>query len=305
MIDTPAASGAHGYKKAAPPEPPAASLALAPTAAATAPEDGRKGALMDGLTNGQGRADKSGALGQMNDDSSEDNGEKQKPDDARRARAPAAQAANAPAAGNAGAIGGASNYGGGGGAGVAPPAAPPPAPQAAPKPIVADRADPWASAQSTLAQPVAKDASKKEADASDLERARGAYANKNFADAAQQFDRIAANGGDPSAALWAARSVRDGNGCGAAIQRFDLVAGRQAASAIGNDALLEGGQCYRQLGQFEAARARLVRLLTVPSHAVRAQRELDAMNPKSATKPQPRKAPEPSPQAAPRKDSAF
>src|SRR5262249_14323399 len=160
-----------------------------------------------------------------------------------------------------------------------------PAPAAPPPPPAAKAADPYQLAPGGSTAASTKDASKKEAerDHSALDAARAQYANKNYADATRSFDQISASGGDASAALGAARSVRAGNGCAAATQRFDTVAGRQAGSGNGNDALLEGGQCYRQLGQFEAARARLVRLLTVPSHAAKAQRELDAMAPRAAT----------------------
>jgi hypothetical protein len=324
-IDTQTASAAHGYKKVAPPEPAAApaaaaSVAVAPTATSAADD---KSGFMDNLTGGQGRGDKGGALGQMNDG-----------DDEKQKLAQGMGRTRAAGPSNAGAIGGASNYAGGGGSGAGypgqaaasppPPSAPADVPPKRSSTIVADRApasppakpaaampaDPYAApaggAQAAAESKEDRGKKEKERDTSVLDAARAQYTNKNYADATRQFDQITANGGDASAALWAARSVRDGNGCSAALLRFDSVAGRQAGSAIGNDALLEGGQCYRQLGQFEAARARLVRLLTVPSHAARAQRELDAMSPKASTKPVPRKAPEPSQQqAAPSKGNAF
>jgi hypothetical protein len=324
-LDTPAANAAHGAKKAA--DPAAASAVAmatataAPAAAAPVPEAEAKG-LMDGLTKGEGRADKAGALGALDMDGESDKqvDEKNKTS-ATRGAGPS----------NAGAIGGASTYR------ARPAAAPPPAapggggyvyPQAPPmrtppKPSFDPSANQYGQgtnqpaatalpppppAPATLAPQagdLSKEGKKEDQSPSAFDAARTAYTQRNFADATRQFDALAASG-DNTAALWAARSVRDGSGCGAALTRYDTIAGRQAGTGNGNDALLEGGQCYRQLGQFEAARARLVRLLTVSSHAARAQRELDAMSPKASAKPQPRKAPEPSQQQVPQtKDSAY
>jgi hypothetical protein len=339
-LDTPAANAAHGAKKAADPSPASAASAVAMATATAAPPAGavalpadEANGFMDGLTRGQGRADKSGALGQLSADDAE---EQKNKGGAYRPRAVATPPSNA------GAIGGASSYGGvygglGGGGANAP--ATPPAARAPAKAAMADNRDPSApmpaataasgpspkpspppppaAAPAPVAQTVApgsggdlggvaKDAKKEDRDqgASALDSARAAYTQRRFPDAIRQFDALAANG-DKTAALWAARSTRDGSGCSAATQRYDTIAGQQAGTNNGNDALLEGGQCYRQVGNVEAARARLVRLLTVASHAARAQRELDAMSPKAAAKPQPRKAPEPSQQQAPSKDSAF
>ncbi len=335
-LDTPAANAAHGAKKAAEPAP--AAVAMATATAAALPEAESQG-LMDGLTKGEGRADKAGALGNLGLD------DESKSKDQRRAATSRGglDPSNAGAIGGAGAYGGYS-YGAGPGGGARPSTAPPPPPplaRTAPaRPsVIVDRDDPYGnnapaktaagpaataapappalSPPADLAQDASRDAKKKDdpAAAAAFEAARAAYVARNFDGATRQFDALAL-GGDGTSALWAARSVRDGSGCGAATSRYDVVAGRQAGSGNGNDALLEGGQCYRQLGQFEAARARLVRLLTVSSHAARAQRELDAMSPRTSPKPQPRKAPEPSqqqapPQAAPQaapappRDSAF
>jgi hypothetical protein len=113
-------------------------------------------------------------------------------------------------------------------------------------------------------------------------RGQQAYAARRFDEARDDFD--AASGGNVSAALWAARSVRDGQGCASAVSRFDDVVNRAPSSAVGFDARLEGARCYRALGKTDAARARLVPLLTVPSHATRAQAELASMAPPPALK---------------------
>jgi hypothetical protein len=107
--------------------------------------------------------------------------------------------------------------------------------------------------------------------------AMGAYQRGSYDEALQGFDRL--GGGDVNAALWAARSARNGSPkCGGAVSRFDEVARRAPGTITGWDALLEGGQCYRLIGQPDAARTRLTQLLTVSSHAERARRELQFLS---------------------------
>jgi hypothetical protein len=115
----------------------------------------------------------------------------------------------------------------------------------------------------------------------DFATATAAYRAKNYDEATRDFDALAA-AGDDNAALWAARSVRDGNGCSTAVNRFDQLAGRAYGTPPGYDATFEAGQCYKSMGSFDAARQRFARLLTVPSHAARAQAELNKMAPSSA-----------------------
>ena len=86
------------------------------------------------------------------------------------------------------------------------------------------------------------------------------------------------------AALFAARSVRKLNGCPSAVTRFDQVMRAAAGTTAGNDATLEGGQCYRLMGQTAAAQTRLQSLLTVPGYVDRAKSELAAMAPKASAK---------------------
>jgi TolA-binding protein len=115
------------------------------------------------------------------------------------------------------------------------------------------------------------------AQASPLEAAMALYRSGKYDDAVRSFDALS-NAGDSSAALWAARSVREGNGgCAAAIPRFDQVASRTFGTSVGYDAMLEGGRCLHSVGSTEAARAHFARLLTVPVYASRAQSEIDAL----------------------------
>jgi hypothetical protein len=102
--------------------------------------------------------------------------------------------------------------------------------------------------------------------------ALASYRAGRFDEAAHMFDALGPN--DPNAALWAARSVREGQGCGAAVSRFDKTVRQARQSPPGWDALLEGALCYRQLGDFGTARSRLTALLGVDSHKDRARAEL-------------------------------
>lgn len=105
-----------------------------------------------------------------------------------------------------------------------------------------------------------------------------AYRSRNFAEATRQFD-AAARSGDQNAALWAAKSVKDGNGgCGPAVPRFDAVAQRSSGSWIGHEAQLEAARCQITTGQLEAARDKLTKLTGVPSHAAPAQQALNELN---------------------------
>jgi len=117
----------------------------------------------------------------------------------------------------------------------------------------------------------------------DFDNAMIAYNAGDYATAAQLWDNGARNG-DLNAALWEARSVRESSGCGTAAPRFDRVAQQAGVSAVANDAMFDAARCYRALGQYDAARARLNQLLLVPSYINRAQNELNAMGPKAAAK---------------------
>jgi hypothetical protein len=103
------------------------------------------------------------------------------------------------------------------------------------------------------------------------------YRAGRFDEATRAFDALApsdANAPD----LWAARSVRESKGCRAAVARFDRTATRRRRTSPGWDALLEGGLCYRALGELSAARSRLTSLLDVDSHKDRARAELDRID---------------------------
>jgi hypothetical protein len=114
------------------------------------------------------------------------------------------------------------------------------------------------------------------AGASPFDAALAQYRLGHFDQAARAFDALAPN--DVNAELWAARSVREGTGCGAAVARFDHVAQRAPGAPAGWDALLEGALCFRALASFGEARSRLGSLLRVDSYRDRARAELDRID---------------------------
>jgi hypothetical protein len=119
-----------------------------------------------------------------------------------------------------------------------------------------------------------------------------AYNAGSYVNARDQFHQLAA-GGDLLSALWEARAEREANSCSTAVGMFDSVYQAGRATRAGYDALLDAGTCYRQLGNWDAARARLQPLLTVPSHMALAKEQLDMMSPKAASRPAARAAPAP------------
>jgi hypothetical protein len=157
----------------------------------------------------------------------------------------------------------------------------------------------------------------KKAQLSPFDTALQSYRGGRFDDAAHAFDGLAS--GDPNAELWAARSVRESKGCRNAVARFDKVAQRAAGTPPGWDALLEGGACYRAIGDLGNARVRLNALLGVDSHKDKARAELDRINQlqqaqgstapaAAAARPSPRKAAAPAATTPPQSsavDSAY
>jgi hypothetical protein len=176
---------------------------------------------------------------------------------------------------NAGPIGGAPR-----------PRAATPAPPPAPKPGA--RAEPASPASDPFADSLKKEVKDDKNKSADGDAAGAAYAARNYAEAAKLYDEQARRG-DRRAALQAARSVRELSGCSAAVGRFDALASSAWGTDVGYDATLEAGYCHRALGNDTLAQARFSRLLTVPSHAQRAQAGINSLTAvasrKSAAKP--------------------
>lgn len=134
----------------------------------------------------------------------------------------------------------------------------------------------YAPRSQTVAPPMTKSPSSDPQDG--FSAGMAAYRSRNFVEATRQFDG-ASRTGDQNAALWAAKSVKDGNGgCSAAQPRFDAIAQRSGGTWVGNEALLESARCQIALGQLDAARDKLAKLTTTSSHAAPAQQALNELN---------------------------
>ncbi|MBK8215842.1 MAG: hypothetical protein IPK71_19090 [Myxococcales bacterium] len=121
------------------------------------------------------------------------------------------------------------------------------------------------------------------------------YQARRYVEATPKLDQAAASG-HPAAALWAARSVREGQGCAPAIPRFNAVANK--GGATGHDAMFDAAKCYEALGDREAARSRYTTLLTVPAYASRARSALESGSEMASRKAEARPASTTQPPAA-------
>jgi hypothetical protein len=263
-LDSKAAAAAHGPNQPAPvTAPPVATAAANPVASAggaLALGDPMAGTI-DGLTAGKGRVgnakeDNAGMLGSALSAAADDTSDKNKDEAPRREgekkSAPARVAATPPSdITNAGAVGGAPLRDG----------------------------DFGADPRSQTVSPPPRKSAEQQQQQDGFSAGMAAYRSRNFAEATRQFDG-AARTGDQNAALWAAKSVKDGNGgCVPAIPRFDAVAQRAGAGTfIASEAQLEAARCQIAMGQLDAARDRLAKLTSVPSHSAQAQQALGELN---------------------------
>ena len=110
-----------------------------------------------------------------------------------------------------------------------------------------------------------------------------AFRARNYAEATRQYD-IAAQSGDLNAALWAAESTREGQGCAVALGRFDQLAQKASGTWIGEEASLRAAKCQIAINQLDPARARLEKLAQSGSHQQQAQSALAELNQVAARK---------------------
>jgi hypothetical protein len=109
------------------------------------------------------------------------------------------------------------------------------------------------------------------------------YRARNFQEAASRF-AAAEQEGIAEAALWGARSTRDGaGGCAKAVAKFDSAALSTSSTWASNEATLEGARCRMTLGQLERAQAQLERLAETPSHEAEARRALAELRARDAS----------------------
>ncbi|MBS2018466.1 MAG: zf-HC2 domain-containing protein [Deltaproteobacteria bacterium] len=255
-LDSKAAAAAHGPNApvaiTTPPAATATAAASASNGQAFARNDPNGAAgLVDGITGGKGRAGKDDQEGQSALGSSlqlQEESQARDKDEAKKTANAPPPAANRRDYSNAG-----------------PPAGAPYA-----------NGDDYAPRAQTAAPTTAKE---KAAEANDgFSAGMVAYKARRFADATKEFD-AAARTGDQNAALWAAKSVKEGNGgCNPAITRFDAVAQKAGDSWLGHEAQLEAARCQIALGRLDEARTRLAKLQSVASHASQAQQALNELN---------------------------
>jgi len=276
-LDSKAAAAAHGPN--APvvvTNPPSVVATAAPAASASNAQGGlafnsdpNSAGFVDGLTGGKGRvghnnkadeeAQSNAVLGSALSESARDKDSDEAKLEARKS-APAGNAAPAPALrATGGKRGGPSDISNAG-----PPAGAP------------YGGDDYAPRAQTAAPPPSKE---KAAEANDpFHSGMSAYRSRKFVDATKDFD-AAAKSGDQNAALWAAKSVKEGNGgCNAAIPRFDAVSQKAGDTYLGHEAQLEAARCQIALGRLDEARTRLAKLQSVASHSSQAQQALNELN---------------------------
>ncbi len=108
-----------------------------------------------------------------------------------------------------------------------------------------------------------------------LQRGIEQYEKRDFDNARRTFQNDAK--GDPTAALWAARSARDGSGkCNVAVKEFDAIAKRAQGTAAGDQAALESAKCLRAMGAHAEADARLRSIQKSPTAGAAAKAELES-----------------------------
>jgi hypothetical protein len=251
-LDNKAAAAAHGPNAPQPvTAPPAAAASAAGALALNGDQKQTAAGTVDGLTGGKGRVSKeeegtigsalaAGKADKSKDSKDESLASAEKKVAAGRAATPASDITNA----------------------AAPAGAP---------------ADDYAPRGQAVAAPAAR--SGQDSQPQDgFSAGMAAYRSRSYAEATRQFD-AAARSGDQNAALWAAKSVKDGNGgCGAALPRFEAVAQKSSGAWIGNEAQLEAARCLITQGQLDAARDKLTRLSSTTSHAQAAQQALAELN---------------------------
>jgi hypothetical protein len=137
-----------------------------------------------------------------------------------------------------------------------------------------------------------------------FDQAMSDFRSGRYGDAQKSFDVVASAGGGnaPTAALFAARSIRSDSGCSAAAPRFESVSTKHRGSNVGNEAAWQAADCYRSLGQLEDAKRNYKLLVGVAGYAERAELALNEMDQERVAAKSP--APTPPAAAAPAKAKA-
>jgi hypothetical protein len=102
------------------------------------------------------------------------------------------------------------------------------------------------------------------------------YRAKRFDNALRTFDVVESGGGEPAslAALYAARSLRYGKGCAAALVRYETILTKYAATPAAQEALWDSAACQRERGSTDRARQLYQALRKNPDSRDRAEKAL-------------------------------
>ena len=113
-----------------------------------------------------------------------------------------------------------------------------------------------------------------------FDAALAAFKDGRYGEARRQFDEVAARGGGAQAAeaaLYAAQSAKNGEGCAVAVSLFDQVATRHPGTRFGYDATWQAASCYETLGDTERAKRSYQALLDDPNYGERAKSSLASL----------------------------
>ena len=118
-----------------------------------------------------------------------------------------------------------------------------------------------------------------------FDQAMQIYRARGYIEAQRLFERLSRSGHPRAAeaALYAALSTRNIKGCAAALPALARVAERFPSSLAAHDAVWRAARCQEQLGDAANARHGYESLLSVPSHARRAQQALANLASEKAT----------------------
>lgn len=141
-------------------------------------------------------------------------------------------------------------------------------------------APPLASAETREKSAVVASAEPAEDRQSAYESAMALFRDRRYDEARQQFEAVAVKGGPEAAeaALYAAQSEKNSNGCSAAATLFDQVPNRFPGTRAGYEATWQAAECYESLGESEHARRSYQALLDDPTYAERAKAALTQLD---------------------------
>ncbi len=102
------------------------------------------------------------------------------------------------------------------------------------------------------------------------------YRAKRFDNALRTFDVVESGGGEAAAtaALYAARSLRFGKGCSAALVRYETIPTKYPSTPAAQEAMWDAAVCHRELGRADQARQLYQALRKTPAARERADSAL-------------------------------